>query len=197
MFSFLFLLATSAAQAAASSPPLKVINYGNTSNGFNSPVRGWTSFGMQVHSATINPLFQFNQSNIIQQCDVLNTTLDDIYTYCNLDSGWMGKTDEFGRITYNESIFDIPKLATHLHSRGLLLGVYVVPGALRADADKTIQGTNTTIGEVCTGSEGLGRCVFHYDRPEVQQWHDSVVEQFALWLVPKIFISITQPHSLT
>ncbi|KID74805.1 alpha-galactosidase, partial [Metarhizium brunneum ARSEF 3297] len=160
---------------------LKVLQVGKTPNGFNGPAYGWSSFGMSVHS----PTFEMNESSIIQQCDVLSSTLGNNYPYCNLDAGWTGPTDNFGRIMYNKTL-NLPDLANHLHSIGLFLGVYVVPGALKSDAKKTIYGTDVTIGQVCSGTEGLARCVFNYSRPEVQQWHNSVVAQFASWYVLKI-----------
>lgn len=118
-------------------------------------------------------------------CDVLASEKLDAgnYTYCSLDSGWSAgyNGDEHGRIIYDDAKFDIPKLADHLHARGLKLGLYVVPGAFQADLNKTILETDTKIGDVCAGDEGLARCVFDYTRLEVQTWHDSVVKQFADW----------------
>jgi len=47
--------------------------------------------------------------------------------------------------------------------------------------NKTILGTNIRIGDVCSGDNGLLRCNWHYGEDGVQQWHDSVVAQFAEW----------------
>ena len=168
-----------AAPAAA-----KVLTYSQTSGGFHSPARGWNSFGLQANDVGAN--FTFNQDQVIAQCDILASNVQlkaSNYTYCSLDSGWSvgGNGDDNGRIIYDAPNFDIPKLADHLHSKGLKLGLYVVPGAFQADLNKTILGTNTKIREVCSGDEGLARCVFDYSRPEVQTWHNSVVAQFASW----------------
>lgn len=162
----------------------KVLTYSQTSGGFHSPARGWNSFGLQANDVGAN--FTFNQDQVISQCDILasNPQLKaSNYTYCSLDSGWSvgGNGDDNGRIIYDSPNFDIPKLADHLHSKGLKLGLYVVPGAFQADLDKTILGTSTKIKDVCSGDEGLARCVFDYSRPEVQTWHNSVVAQFASW----------------
>lgn len=177
----LFILVAPVSLAA---PPLQVLSYLQTPGGFHSSARGWNSFGLQANDVGAN--FHFNQTGVIEQCDVLAS--DDAlragnYTYCSLDSGWSvgGNGDENGRIIYDDTNFDIPKLADHLHSKGLKLGVYVVPGAFIADLDKTILGTDTKIKQVCSGDEGLVRCIFDYTRPEVQTWHNSVVKQFASW----------------
>ncbi|KAI0109198.1 glycoside hydrolase [Nemania sp. FL0031] len=134
------------------------------------------------------------------QCDVLSTNAAlkaSDYVYCSLDSGWSvgGNGDDFGRIIADSSKFDIPALADHLHNEGLKLGVYVVPGAFIADEAKTILGTSVTIGSVCSGDNGLARCNFDYSRPEVQQWHNSVVDQFASWGVDFIKLDFITPGS--
>lgn len=174
--------ATAVSGAALASPPLKVITYKTTSGGFNGPARGWNSFGLQAND--VGSGFTFDQDHVTTQCDLMAQKLAGAgYTYCSLDSGWSvgGNGDEYGRILYDAPKWDIPKLADHLHSKGLKLGVYVVPGAFIADLDKTILGTNTKIKDICSGDEGLVRCIFDYTRPEVQTWHNSVVDQFAKW----------------
>lgn len=176
-------VAVAFAAAAASAADLKVISYGETAGGFHVPARGWNSFGLQ--SNNVGADFTFDQAHVMAQCDVMASSqlAPANYTYCSLDSGWSvgGNGDEHGRILYDAAKFDIPRLADHLHAQGLQLGLYVVPGAFQADLNKTILGTDTKIGDVCDGDEGMGRCVFNYTRPEVQAWHDSVVKQFADW----------------
>ncbi|XXG98462.1 hypothetical protein Hte_004786 [Hypoxylon texense] len=188
-----------AASPVASQPALQVVQIETTPNGFTSPPRGWNSFGIQANPETTSS-FSFNQTGVISQCDVLatTTTLKDAgYVYCSLDSGWSvgGNGDEYGRIIYDTSVFDIPSLADHLHGEGLLLGIYVVPGAFIADEEKTILGTDVTIGSVCSGDNGLARCNFDYSQPAVQQWHNSVVNQFASWGVDLIKLDYVTPGS--
>ncbi|KAI8630700.1 glycoside hydrolase [Xylariaceae sp. FL1651] len=183
----------------ASQSSLKVIQISTTPNGFDAPSRGWNSFGIQANPAT-DPSFTFDQAGVINQCDILSTNKAlkaSGYVYCSLDSGWSvgGNGDEFGRIIADSSKFDIVALADHLHGEGLMLGVYVVPGAFIADEAKTILGTSTTIGSVCSGDNGLARCNFNYSRPEVQQWHNSVVDQFASWGVDFIKLDFITPGS--
>ncbi|KAI0840790.1 glycoside hydrolase family 27 protein [Hypoxylon sp. FL0890] len=199
-----FLIAAASASlrtvaSAASKSPLEVVQIGATPNGFSSQPRGWNSFGIQANPGT-TPGFSFNQTSVIRQCDTLadNAALRHAgYVYCSLDSGWSvgGNGDEFGRIIYDSPNFDISSLADHLHAKGLLLGIYVVPGAFIADEYKTILGTNVTIGSVCSGDNGLARCNFDYSQPAVQQWHNSVVNQFASWGVDLIKLDYVTPGS--
>ena len=162
---------------------LQPITIATTPNGFDSAARGWNSFPLQANGA-INSTFKFNQANVISQCGELAGSLAAAgYKYCSLDSGWSAGAngDEYGRIIYDDTVFDIPTLADYLHSRGLLLGVYVLPGAFINDEQKTILNTNTTIGSVCSGDDDLARCNFDYTQEAVQVWHNSVVNQFASW----------------
>lgn len=177
-------LVSAAAVALSAAPPLKIMTYTTTSGGFHGSARGWNSFGLQANDVGAN--FTFDQEHVITQCDLMASQLGSAgYNCCSLDSGWSvgGNGDDNGRIIYDAPKWDIPKLADHLHSKGLKLGVYVVPGAFIADLDKTILGTSTKIRDVCSGDEGLVRCIFDYSRPEVQTWHNSVVAQFASWCV--------------
>ncbi|THU87535.1 glycoside hydrolase [Dendrothele bispora CBS 962.96] len=181
----------------SSPPPLYPLVIAPTPNGFNNSARGWNSFGIQANPLT-SPNFVFNQEHVIAQCDVLSTTLAGMgFTYCSLDSGWSewDRGDEHGRIMADKRVFDIPKLADHLHARGLQLGLYVVPGGFHRDMNKTIYGTNIHIGDVCSGDSGLLRCNWHYGQKGVQEWHDSVVAKFAEWGVDFIKLDFVTPGS--
>lgn len=184
MVATLPVLATLAG-VAASQPALKVLTYGTTPNGFNGPARGWNSFGLQANGPAV-PGWKFDQAHVQAQCDVLASSqlAAGQYTYCSLDSGWSvgGNGDANGRLIPDPAVFpDLPGLATHLHGKGLKLGVYVVPGGFIADQGKTILGSSSTIGSVCSGNNGLARCNWDYTKPATQLWFNSVASQFASW----------------
>ncbi|KAJ3790408.1 glycoside hydrolase superfamily [Lentinula aff. detonsa] len=184
--------------ATATSVPLHSLTITKTPNGFTNSARGWNSFGIQANAAT-DPAFVFNQTSVEQQCDVLASAglVNLGYSYCSLDSGWSvgGNGDANGRIIADGSLFNMPDLASHLHNEGLQLGVYVVPGGFLADVNKTILGTDITIGSVCSGNNGLDRCNWQYGEDGVQQWHDSVVALFAEWGVDFIKLDFITPGS--
>ncbi|KAH8130173.1 hypothetical protein ACSS6W_005462 [Trichoderma asperelloides] len=174
--------------------PLKIISYKETPNGFRSSARGWNSFGIQANPLTL-PSFKFDQEHVIEQCDHLVDLPG--YDTCSLDSGWSvgGNGDEYGRIIYDDTVFDIPKLADHLHSKGLKMGVYIVPGAFLADVNKTIIHTDVKIGDVCHGNEGLVRCIFDFTQPAAQLWHNSCADLFASWGVDFVKLDFVTPGS--
>lgn len=173
---------------AQSQVPLKIVRTQRTPNGFTSPARGWNSFALQANPA-VNPSFTFDQEHIVEQADAYSANILEPLSsasdhYISLDSGWSigDHGDEYGRIDYESSIFDILALATYLHTKGLKLGVYVLPGAFCQDSDKIIYGTNIPINATLSGNNnGFARCDFDFSKDGVQQWHDSVVALFASW----------------
>ncbi|KAF2503285.1 glycoside hydrolase [Lophium mytilinum] len=176
--------------------PLKVIRTELTPNGFTSPPRGWNSFPIQANPS-ITASFSFDQAGVITQCDEL-AVLGAGYEYCSLDSGWSvgDHGDDYGRITDDPDKFDLPALADHLHSKGLKVGVYVLPGAFCNDADKTIEGTSIKINDTMSGNNnGFARCDFDFAKDGVQQWHNSVVKLFAEWGVDLIKLDYITPGS--
>ncbi|CAG7935540.1 unnamed protein product [Penicillium salamii] len=178
---------------------LTVLSTAMTPNGFHNAARGWNSFGIQANSATTPSWGEFNQGNVTRQCDVLAQPHFKAagYQYCSLDSGWsLDEGDNNGRLLYDPSLFDLPAFAEHLHRKGLLLGVYVLPGALCDDGNKTILGTNVQLKSTFNGNnDGFLRCDFDFSKPGVQEWHDSVIHLFASWGVDLVKVDFVTPGS--
>ena len=183
----LFLTLHCFVQAAS---PLNVITIETTPNGFDSPARGWKSFGLQANP-NVKPDFVFNQANVTARADALLSLipageLSSHDYYISLDSGWSdgSRGDENGRILYNDTLFSIPKLADYLHGKDLKLGIYVLPGAFCADENKTIIGTDSTIKDIFSRpltNHGFARCDLDYGNSNTQTWHDSVMNLFGEW----------------
>lgn len=188
--------------------PLRILKTAETKNGFRSSARGYNTWGVQAleNPSAVVPSFQgstwnvgLTQQFVKAQCGVL--AQDEFkaagYIYCSVDSGWqaMTETDEYGRITYNHSRFDIPELASWLHERDLKLGVYIIPGVPCEAQNKTILGTNITVGSVWNGNYDEIFCDWDFSKDGVQQWHDSVVAQWASWGVDMIKLDYLTPGS--
>jgi alpha-galactosidase len=186
--SCLLALSTFFAPGSSQSTPLHIVTAARTPNGFSEPPRGWNSYGLQGNPS-INSAFAFNKEGVVAQAnalaDIVPATLLAAHDYyISLDSGWSSGDhgDDYGRITYDTSTFDIPSLATKLHSQGLKLGVYVLPGAFCNDRDKIIYGTKIPINATLSGNNnGFSRCDFDFAKDGAQQWHDGVVALFASW----------------
>ena len=177
---------------------LQVLETGSTRNGFNSSGRGWNSWGIQATPVTTPSWTNFDQENVIRQCSVLATPEFKAmgYDVCSLDAGWSGSVDEYGRISFNSTLFDLPKLGTFLHSLGLKMGVYAIPGVPCEAGNKTIMGTNVTISDVLIGNnDALGYCDWDFSKDGVQQWHDSLIELWVSWGVDMIKLDFVTPGS--
>ncbi|KUJ08321.1 glycoside hydrolase family 27 protein [Mollisia scopiformis] len=168
--------------------------YGTSANGFTAPPRGWNSFGLQALGTNSLAL---NQMNVQTQCDLLNATAG--YTLCSIDSGWSGNGgDPFGRLVPDPSSFpDLAGLADELHAQGKLLGVYILPGAFSSDADVTVEGTDIQLGTLFDTSQPSYnlRQTFDFSKDGVQQWHNSVINNFAAIGVDMIKMDYMTPGS--
>ena len=155
--------------------------YGTSANGFKTQPRGWNSFGLQSLDSAANNNFVFNQAGVQSQCDLLD--VGSGYTLCSLDSGWSGNGgDKFGRIVPDTSVFpDMTGFAEHLHAQGMLLGVYILPGAFSGDANTIVEGTNIRLGSLFDETQPSYnlRQTFDFSKDGVQQWHNSVINNFA------------------
>ncbi|KAL7809592.1 glycoside hydrolase family 27 protein [Trichoderma gracile] len=188
------IFVTATAGAANIAGQLFVPFYGTSANGFNQPPRGWNSYGMQSRAGSS---FTLNQGNVQSQCNLLNATAG--YTLCSLDSGWSADGgDPFGRLVPNTSLFpNLTALANDLHSQGKLLGVYALPGALSADAGVTVEGTNIKLGSLFDSNQPSYnlRQTFDFGKDGVQQWHNSVVNNWASIGVDYIKLDFMTPGS--
>lgn len=167
--------------------PFAVPTYATSPGGKTGPARGWNSFGFQANPDMNTPLgWAFNDYHFQQQCQRIITTPGHDY-YCSIDSGWsLNGGDEYGRIVpNNQDIFtttgSLANFASWAHSKGLKVGIYLLPGALKADANKIIENTTITIGTVLDPTSPVYnlRQAFKWEADGVQQWHDSVVRNFA------------------
>lgn len=187
--------------------PLKVLKTAETPNGFKSSGRGWNTYGIQAlaNGSAVAPSFigsaglDYTQKFVQTQCSVLaqNGFKQAGYNYCSLDSGWQAfeAVDDYGRIIYNHTRFNLPQLASWLHERDLKLGVYIVPGVPCVAQNKTIKGTNLKVSDVWNGNYDEIFCDWDFTKDGVQQWHDSVVEQWASWGVDMIKLDFLTPGS--
>ncbi|KAJ5625618.1 glycoside hydrolase family 27 [Penicillium lagena] len=186
---------------------LKVIKTAKTVNGFRSSAKGWNTYGIQalqngsevVSSFAGQAGLNYNQEFVQTQCGFLTQPGFKAagYDLCSLDSGWQAfnAVDEYGRIIYNDTRLNLPELGSWLHERDLKLGVYVIPGVPCVAQNKTIFGTNITVGSVWNGNYDQIFCDWDFSKDGVQQWHDSVVEQWVSWGVDMIKLDYVTPGS--
>ncbi|KAJ5740390.1 hypothetical protein N7493_000262 [Penicillium malachiteum] len=185
---------------------LTIIKTTTTPNGFSSAAKGWNSWGMQASPDTTpsypSSLYPYvNQTFVIEQCTVLADAdiLAAGWTLCSIDDGWYSDiTDDYGRMVYNTTLFDMPTLADYLHDLSLDLGLYNRPGIPCEAANKTIYGTDVTVGSTFSGVEDdNGYCYFDYDNANTQVYHNTLIDLWAYWGVDMIKLDYITPGSST
>jgi alpha-galactosidase len=170
------------------------------------PYLGWSSFSQQTLAGNF-----LTQANIMAQSDALAASglQRHGFNYINMDSGWMGSFDAYGRPIPNPAIFpDIAALAAHVHANGQKLGIYWIPGVEQpaVDANSPILGTTYHIQDILVVPHTPGNAFssgqfppYHnkidFTKPGAQAYVDSVVALFASWGVDFIKLDGVTPGS--
>ncbi|MGO1069521.1 alpha-galactosidase D [Lysobacter sp. CA199] len=178
--------------------------YAQTNGVGQRPYLGWSTFSQQ----TIVDGF-LTQDNMIAQSDALARSglTAHGYRYLNLDSGWTGPYDGYGRVT--SGLRDINALVAHVHRNGQKLGVYWVPGVQlpAVEANYPIFGTPYRIRDILAEPHRAGNAFgdrnttspYHYkidfSKPGAQEYVDSVVAQIASYGVDFIKLDGVTPGS--
>src|SRR3984893_1471366 len=172
----------------------------------DQPYFGWSSFSQQTLSGNF-----LTQANMMAQSDALAASglQQHGFNYINVDSGWRGSFDAYGRPIPNPATFpDIAALAAHVHANGQKLGIYWIPGVEQpaVDANLPILGTPFHIQDIMVVPYVPGNAFssgqslpYHrkidFTKPGAQAYMDSVVALFASWGVDAIKLDRVTPGS--
>lgn len=157
------------------------------------PYLGWSSFPEQ----TVRSNF-LTQANMTAQSDAMLASGLQAhgFRYINLDSGWQGSFDGYGRPIPNPATFpDIAALVEHIHQNGQMAGIYWIPGVEypAVAANSPILGTPYHIQDILAVPYRAGNAFgtpgttspYHYKidftKPGAQEYMNSVVDLFASW----------------
>ncbi|WP_082722528.1 X2-like carbohydrate binding domain-containing protein [Paenibacillus jilunlii] len=108
------------------------------------PYMGWSSYSMQVYDPAGNWI---SAESIKKQSDAMHEKLQAHgYEYINIDAGWNGGMDEYGRPLPNTERYPdgFQEVIDYVHNNGQKIGIYLIPG-LSIEAynnDLEIYGTN-------------------------------------------------------
>jgi len=126
-----------------------------------------------------------DQARITEQSDAMHSKLQDHgFTYINLDSGWFGPVDNYGRPAPNTSKFpNITALSAHIHKNGQKFGLYWWPGMpIEAVTKNTpISGTNCHAKDIVVepltfASHFKNSYKINFSKSCVQEYYNSVAE---------------------
>ena len=171
-----------------------------------TPYMGWSSWSLE---ATKHPGYGgedwLTAAHIKAQSDALHRTLQKHgYTYVNMDSGWQGGYDAYGRPTPDPKKFPagIADVARYVHHNRQKLGIYWIPGVNGDlyDRNPPILDTPYHIRDivfqptrVATGW-GFGDKI-DYSKPGAQEYINSVAAQFAAWGIDFLKLDGVTPGS--
>jgi len=157
-----------------------------TSYGFaDTPYLGWSSWSLTGAHVPGYGGGWMNQDHIMEQSDAMKSKLQPHgYTYINLDSGWFGPVDNYGRPAPNTSKFsNITALSSHIHKNGQKFGLYWWPGMpIEAVTKNTpISKTNCRAKDIVVepltfASHFKNSYKINFTKPCVQEYYNSVAE---------------------
>ncbi len=155
------------------------------------PYLGWTSWSLTTPT---NPRLGgprwLTAEHVNEQSAALARTLQPHgYTHINVDAGWRGGWDEFGRPTPNPQTFPrgMRDLADQIHARGQKFGIYYVPGIDDdlAALNPPILGTTVRIRDILIEPRQQGNHwggdAIDFARPGAQEYIQSIADRFAAW----------------
>jgi alpha-galactosidase len=159
-----------------------------------TPFLGWSSWSSLRGN--------ISEAKIQAQADSMASNLKSFgFTYINIDSGWTNGFDSFGRATPDTSKFPhgISGIASYVHSKGLKLGIYLLPGMNQSvwQANDQIFGTNFHVRDITdTSQQGntLGNAYrIDYSKPGATQYIQSYANLVTSWGVDYIKFDFVGP----
>ncbi|MDF2985458.1 MAG: hypothetical protein K0R50_968 [Eubacterium sp.] len=103
------------------------------------PYMGWSTYSLQVYDGSAGKWI--SEEKIKQQSDAMHQKLQSHgYKYINIDAGWNGGEDEYGRPIPSETQYPggFKNLVDYIHKNGQKIGIYCIPGISRDAIDKNL-----------------------------------------------------------
>jgi alpha-galactosidase len=166
------------------------------------PLQGWSTFSQQtiVPSSTV-----MNEQNILAQSDAMRTSGLGAhgFQYINLDAGWNGDNDPYGRAIWNTTEFPhFLQMIQHIHANGQKVGIYLIPGigTTTVSQNQPIFGTQyhaqDIVAQPLTIGNGFGfGYKIDFTKPGAQEYINSIVNLYASWGIDYIKLDSVTPGS--
>ncbi|BDI30095.1 hypothetical protein CCAX7_21460 [Capsulimonas corticalis] len=192
--------------SAAPKPPLAAIHSGGDALA-RAPYMGWTTWNLQdVHLPQYNNKHWLNATNVRAQADLMHRLLQPHgYDYVNIDSGWAGPYDMYGRPLPDLKKFPggIAALARDFHKRGQKIGIYWIPGVQRSvyENNPPIYGTKYHVRDIVAQPPVAGNAFgdwhmkIDFHKPGAQEFIDSITRLFASWGIDYLKLDGVGPGS--
>lgn len=175
------------------------------------PYMGWSSWSLEsTNYPGVNPTggaSWLTEAHVLANADVEAAKLKSHgYDYVNIDAGWLGGFDSYGRPVANKTTFPdgIAYIANYVHAKGLKLGIYLAVGL---DPKAYGDGTTPIFGAPgCTTNDLVypdkrltngwnSAYQINYANPCSQSYANSVADEFASWGVDYLKMDGVGPGS--
>jgi hypothetical protein len=166
------------------------------------PYLGWSTYSQQtiVPSSTV-----MNEQNILAQSDAMRSSGLGAhgFQYINLDAGWSGDNDAYGRTLWNTTEFPhFLDMIQHIHANGQKVGIYLLPGLGTSvySSNLPIYGTQYHAQDIAvmplTIGNGFGYGYkIDFTKPGAQEYINSIVNLYASWGIDFIKLDSVTPGS--
>ena len=166
------------------------------------PLLGWSTYSQQTVVASSSVM---NEQNILAQSDAMKASglTAHGFQYINLDAGWNGSSDAYGRSLWNTTEFPhFLDMIQHIHANGQKIGIYLLPGIGTdlVSANVPIYGTSYHAQDIVyqpfTVGNGFGYGEkIDFTKPGAQEYINSIVNLYASWGIDYIKIDSVTPGS--
>jgi alpha-galactosidase len=166
------------------------------------PYFGWSTYSQQTIASNV-----MNEQNILAQSDAMRSSGLQAhgFQYINLDAGWSGNADPYGRGLWNTTAFPhFLEMIQHIHANGQKVGIYLLPGIgpQTVAANLPIFGTpyhaQDIVVEPLTIGNGFGNGYGYkidFTKPGAQEYYNSMINLYASWGIDFIKVDSVTPGS--
>jgi alpha-galactosidase len=166
------------------------------------PYLGWSTFSQQtiVPSSSV-----MNEQNILLQSDTMRSSglQTHGFRYINLDAGWSGDSDQYGRTLWNTTAFPhFLDMIQHIHANGQKIGIYLIPGIGTSvvSANLPIFGTQYHAQDIVVKPLTIGNGFGYgykidFTKPGAQEYINSIINLYASWGIDFIKLDSVTPGS--
>ncbi|MFB9275425.1 glycoside hydrolase family 27 protein [Cohnella cellulosilytica] len=167
------------------------------------PLMGWSSYSLQVYNE--DGINWVTAARVKAQSDAMAAYLQDYgYEYINIDAGWDGGIDGYGRPVPKSALYPdgIQDVIDYVHDNGQKIGLYTIPGLPKAayDNDTPILGTSCTARDIVVlplRSADYWDINYKIDfaNPCAQSYIDSIADLFGDWGIDFLKFDSVTPGS--
>jgi alpha-galactosidase len=180
----------------------QTLAHAQVNNVGQKPYLGWSTFSEQTIAPSSTVM---NEQNILAQSDAMRSSGLEAhgFRYINLDAGWSGNNDQYGRTLWNTTAFPhFLDMIQHIHANGQKVGIYLIPGIGTSvvSANLPIFGTQYHAQDIVamplTIGNGFGYGYkIDFTKPGAQEYINSIISLYASWGIDFIKLDSVTPGS--